>query len=85
MTITNMAKGAATCTATKTAVRAALEAQIKELKTKLAGYEARDIADEMTDNRYYSSGAHRQAYIRISNTKAEIDLLEKALDEVFHE
>lgn len=75
----HIAKRAATCDSTRKIIKAAIQAQIDELKDKLAGCIARDIADEMTDNAYFSRGSKAQATARINAIKAEINLLEFAL------
>ena len=77
-----IAKRVAECDATRKVVRAAIQAQVYELRDRLAGCIARDVADELTDNAYFSRGRKAQATARIRAIKDEIDLLEKALEEV---
>jgi len=74
-----IAERAATCNATREIIKTAIRAQIKELQDKLAGYIARDIADEMTDNAYFSRGSKAQATARINAIKTEIKFLEEAI------
>lgn len=79
VTPARIAKRAATCGTMREIINTAVRAQISELQEKLAGCIARDVADEMTDNAYFSRGSKAQATARINAIKAEIQLLESAL------
>ncbi len=63
-----------------TAVQAAMFNRITDLEALLVRYIARDIDDEMSDNRYYTSGAARAARERINKTQAKIDNLREAFE-----
>ena len=64
------------------AVEDAVSVRLIELRSHLAAYKDSHYSDQMTDNRYATSGRSHAAVTRIKKTEAEIKLLEAALTEI---